>query len=128
MGLQANSYAPVPSRERLLVSFLPDASVNPDAFFSARGVRKLEYIAGIDTYLVELPEGANVLTIMSSIAGAPGIKFVEQDATRYTDTVWDGNNTQPLTPAPSSPVLQATSTTLGVLFMLAAVAWALRSL
>lgn len=122
MGLQANSYAPVPSRERLLVSFLPDASVNPDAFFSARGVRKLEYISNIDTYLVELPEGANVLTIMSSIAGAPGIKFVEQEATRTTmlDPVHN--------PAPTSPVLQATSTTLGVLFMLGAVAWALRSL
>lgn len=102
------------------MSFLPDSQVNPDAFFSARGARVLDYLASVKTYVVELPENADVLAVMSDIAGAPGVKFVEQDQVRYLQPV--------IEPAPSSPVLSATSTTLGVVFMLSLVAWALRSL
>lgn len=120
MGLQTASYQPTTTRERLLVEFLPGAMVNPEAFFAARDVRVLEYIPLSKVWLVELKENADTLAVMSDIAGAPGVKFVEQDGVRTAA----GN----LTPAPSSPVLSAASTTLGVLFVLAAVGWALRSL
>ena len=124
MGYQTASYQPTTSRDRLLVEFLPGALVNPEAFFAARDVRVLEYIPLSKVWLVELKENADLLAIMSDIAGAPGVKFVEQDGLRTAA----GNLGDFVEPAPSSPVLSAASTTLGVLFVLAAVGWALRSL
>ncbi len=137
MGYQTASYQPSPTRERLLVKFLPSADVNPQAFFAARQLRVLNYIQLSGTWVVELKENADVLAVMSDIAGAPGIDFVEQDAVRFTFDWHGGNgasitaedNSRPvLTPASSSPVLSATSTTLGVLFMLGLVGWVLRKL
>lgn len=121
-----------------MVKFLPSADVNPQAFFAARQIRVLNYIQLTGTWVVELEENADVLGIMSDIAGAPGIDYVEQDNIRTIST-WDNSpgtgvatitapdNSRPvLQPAPSSPVLSATSTTLGVLFMLGVVGWILR--
>lgn len=147
MGYESASFTPSPVRERLVVSFLSDALVNAPLFFSSRNLAisdmmqapSLTYVgppSGEQAWLVWVPEGADTLAVMSEIASAPGVKFVEQYRPNTIEpwlqgSVFDPAPPAPLpgpAPAPTSPVLSATSTTLGVLFMLAAVGWALRSL